>query len=255
MPALRRDFLPEDLAHLLRDSGFEGCIAVQAQTNVEETEWLLSLSDRHDFIRGVVGWVDLTAPDIVTELRRLANNPRLVGVRHVLQSEPDGYMDRPDFRRGVAGLEKFGIAYDILIYERQLAEAARLVAAFPLQRFIIDHIAKPNIRDRSFDGWPAGMRRIAKHSNVWCKLSGMVTEADWQGWTPDDLMPYIEAVVRMFGADRCMIGSDWPVCTLAADYRRVVSVVQRYASGLGAADKDAILGGSAVRAYRLSPTP
>lgn len=251
MRSLRRDFLPGDLAPLLRGSGFDGCVAVQAAQEIAETEWLLSLADAHPFIRGVVGWADLCAVGVREQLARLAAHPRLCGVRHVVQSEADGFMLRADFRRGIAALEEFGLAYDILIYARQLPEAMSLVEAFPRQRFVIDHIAKPDIRAREIDAWRRGIAAIAAHPNVECKLSGMVTEADWDAWTPADLEPYIDAVFASFGPARLMIGSDWPVCTLAGTYASVMAPAIARVDALAPADRDAVLGGNAARFYRL----
>jgi L-fuconolactonase len=251
MSALRRDFLPEDLSPLLRAAGVDGTVAVQAQQSLAETEWLLRLAEESPFIRGVVGWVDLCAPDARASLARFAAHPRFLGVRHGVQDEPRGFMTRPDFRRGIAALAGFDLAYDILIYPGQLEEAADLVEAFPQQRFVIDHSAKPAIREREFDSWSRDMARLARSSNVYCKLSGLVTEADWTSWTPEDLAPYIDRVLGLFGPDRVMIGSDWPVCTLAAAYSDVLAVPIDRIGALSAPDREAVLGGTAVRFYRL----
>jgi len=251
MIALRRDFLPADLHPLLRAAGFDGCIAVQAQQDVAETEWLLGLASQHPFICGVVGWVDLRAPDVRDRLSRLAAHPGLRGIRHVVQDEPDGFMLRADFQRGVAALAEFDLAYDILIYARQLPEALRLVAAFPGQRFIVDHIAKPDIRAGAIDSWRTGITALARHDNVSCKLSGMVTEADWGAWTPAALEPYIDVAIDAFGPERLMIGSDWPVCTLAGTYEQVIAAAsERVETRLPRAVED-VFGGNAARFYRL----
>jgi L-fuconolactonase len=252
MQAIKRDFLPHDLEPVLSAAGFDGCIAVQAEQTTAETEWLLRLADEHPFIRGVVGWVDLCADDVAEQLASLAPQPRLSGVRHIVQDEPAGFMLRPDFQRGIAALEQFGMTYDILIYERQLAEALELVRRFPEQSFVIDHIAKPAIRDGSIDAWRAGMRALAACSNVYCKLSGMATEAEWQGWKPADFAPYIATVLEAFGPQRVMIGSDWPVCLLAAEYGDVIGIVTD-AIGQGSRDdRDAIMGGTAAKFYGIS---
>ena len=256
MSAVKRDFLPADLEPLLRDAGFDGCVAVQAQQDAAETAWLLSLADAHPFVRGVVGWVDLRSPDVDRELERAATHPRLRGVRHIVQSEPDGFMSDPAFRRGIGALERVGLVYDVLIYERQLAEAGDLVRAFPRQRFVVDHIAKPDIRAHTAgtataDAWRAGIRALASSDNVWCKLSGMVTEADWSSWEPPDFAPYLDTVLDAFGPDRCMIGSDWPVCTVAGTYANVTSIVRDYAARLSAANRDAILGAWPAGFYGL----
>ncbi len=250
MAALRRDFLPADLEPLLRAAGFDGCIVVQAQQDIAETEWLLRLADEHPFIRGVVGWVDLCAPDVRGQLARVAAHPRLCGIRQVVQGEPDGFMLRSEFQRGIAALAEFDLAYDILIYARQLPDAAALVKAFPRQRFVIDHIAKPEIRAREVETWGRGIAAISRYRNVLCKLSGMVTEADWNAWTPADLQPYIDVVFEWFGPERIMVGSDWPVCTLAGAYADVMAVAMARIETLSPRDRDAVLGGNAARFYR-----
>jgi L-fuconolactonase len=250
MAPLRRDFLPGDLAPLLRDAGFDECLAVQAQTNVAETEWLLSLAAEHDFIRAVVGWVDLCRPQARDDLARLAADPKLAGIRHVVQSEPAGFMTRDDFRRGIAALAEFDLVYDILIYARQLPEALEFVRAFPDQPFVIDHIAKPDIRGGGFKAWRRDMEAIAREPHVWCKLSGMVTEADWRAWSPAAFEPYLDVVLDAFGPQRCMIGSDWPVSTLAGDYRAVTGIVTAYVERLPPPDRRAILGRTASLVYQ-----
>jgi L-fuconolactonase len=251
MAALRRDFLPADLEPLLRDAGFDGCVAVQAQQDVAETEWLLALAEEHSFVRGVVGWVDLRAEDVRQHLRRLASHTKLKGVRHIVQSEPDDrFMLRPDFMRGIAALAEFGLAYDILIYARQLPGAAELAAAFPEQRFVVDHIAKPRIREH-IAAWALGVAAMSRHGNVSCKLSGMFTEVDWSAWSPEDFAPYVEVVLEWFGPERLMIGSDWPVCTLAGRYGDVLQVAMRHVARLSPPDQAAILGENAAQFYRL----
>ncbi len=252
MLAIKRDFLPPDLKLLLDAAGFDGCIAVQAEQSIAETKWLLSLADEYPFVRGVVGWVDLCAPDVTEQMRRIAARPRLSGVRHIVQDEPAGFMLRPDFQRGIAALAEFNLTYDILIYEHQLPEALALVQRFPNQRFVIDHIAKPAIRDGSIDAWRAGITAIAASPNVYCKLSGMVTEADWQRWRPSDFAPYIETVLEVFGAGRVMAGSDWPVCLLAGEYGGVMAIMMDAIGGLSADERDAILGGTAAEFYRVA---
>ncbi len=190
MAALRRDFLPADLKPELEGNGFQGCVAVQARQTLEETRWLLELAERNPFILGVVGWVDLRSPRLRFELEALVKNPKLVGVRHVVQSEPDErFLLRPEFLRGIAMLEEFGLAYDILIYQRHLPVAAEFVARFPRQRFVLDHLAKPPIKIGAIDVWARGIRELASFPNVYCKVSGLVTEADWQAWEPEDLWP------------------------------------------------------------------
>ena len=215
MDVLRRDYLPADLDPLLKSIGFSGTIAVQARQMVEETEWLLTLSDQHDIIRGVVGRVDLRSPNLRKQLEKYARHPKLVGVRHVVHDEPDdNFMLLPDFRRGIAQLREFGLTYDLLLFPRHLPAAVKLVEEFPEQPFVLDHIAKPVIRDRQISPWKEDLHVPARFENVYCKLSGMVTEAAWKGWHSEDFRCYMDIVIQAFGTDRVMIGSDWPVCTL-----------------------------------------
>jgi L-fucono-1,5-lactonase len=253
MAAIRRDFLPEDLKPLLERLGFDGCLAVQVRQNLEETRWLLEVAEQHDFVRGVVGWVDLRSPELPAQLREFAGQEKLVGVRHIVQDEPDDdFMLRDDFRRGVRQLNDADLAYDVLIYPRQLPAAIRLVEEFPDQRFVLDHIAKPPIADGSMDPWATGLLRLAKAPNLHCKLSGMVTEARWVRWQPGDFRPYLEVVFEAFGPGRLMIGSDWPVCTLSASYESAMGIVLDYIAQLSAAEQEGILGGNCARFYRLS---
>jgi L-fuconolactonase len=252
MSVLRRDFLPDDLKPELEGAGFRGSIAVQARQSLEETRWLLELAASSPLILGVVGWVDLRSPDVRSQLEALAANPKLVGVRHVVQSEPDDrFMLRPEFLRGVAALEEFDLAYDILIYPKHLPVAAELVQLFPRQRFVLDHLAKPLIKSGSFRPWVEGMRDLSRFPNVFCKLSGMVTEADWRNWKAEHIMPYLDTALVCFGASRLMIGSDWPVCTVAASYTRTMNVVLDYFGKYPANVQDAVLGGNAQRFWKL----
>src|SRR2546429_7940650 len=216
MAALRRDFLPDDLKPELEHNGFQGCVAVQARQTLEETRWLLELAERAPFILGVVGWVDLRSPEVRSQLSEFTRNPKLVGIRHIVQSEPEeGFLLQPDFLRGIAMLEEFGLAYDILIYARHLPVATEFVGRFPRQRFVLDHMAKPPIKGGALDAWARGIQGLAAFPNVYCKVSGLVTEADWQVWKPEDMRPYLDVAFRCFGPSRLMIGSDWPVCTVA----------------------------------------
>jgi L-fuconolactonase len=252
LAAIRRDFLPGDLEPLLYGMGFDGCIAVQARQSIEETRWLLELAGEHDFIRGVVGWVDLCSPELASQLERFAQHPKLVGVRHVVQDEPDDeFMLRADFRRGIAQLADFGLAYDVLVFPKHLAVAARLVDEFPAQRFVLDHVAKPAIAEGRLAPWDNDVRELAKRPNIHCKLSGMVTEARWRQWTPGDFRSYLDVVFDAFGPDRLMIGSDWPVCTLSAEYEAVIGIVTEYIGQFSKEVQDGILGGNCARFYRL----
>lgn len=252
MAVLRQDFLPDDLASELAMSGLDGSVAVQARQSLEETEWLLDLSDKHDIIKGVVGWVDLRSPDLVRQLDSFAGNKKLVGVRHVVQDEPDDrFLLREDFMRGVGELTKYDLVYDILIFERQLPAALEFVKNFPDQPFVLDHIAKPKIKAGELEPWAENIKRLARFENVFCKVSGMVTEADWHNWSPGHFRPYLDVVFEAFGASRIMFGSDWPVCTVAASYGQVFSLVEDYISGLSPDAREAILGINAAKIYGL----
>jgi L-fuconolactonase len=261
MAALQRDFLPHDLKPLLDQSGMDGSIAVQARQSLDETRWLLELAAQNNFVKGVVGWVDLCSPHVEEQLGEFADNEWLVGVRHVVQGEPDDrFMLRPEFQRGIARLAKFGLTYDLLLFPRHLPVAVELVREFPEQRFVLDHIAKPAIADgvaepqlRSrFESWSRDMRELAKFANVSCKLSGMVTEARWGKWTQEDFLPYLDAVLEAFGPSRLMIGSDWPVCTVSAHYAQTMEIVFRFIEKLNAAEQDEILGGNCARVYGVA---
>lgn len=252
MAALRRDFLPADLEPELNSSSFAGSVAVQARQTLEETRWLLELADHTPTILGVVGWVDLCSVEVRSQLATFAKHPKFVGVRHIVQSEPDDrFLLRPDFLRGISLLEEFDLAYDILIYPRHLAVAAEFVERFPRQRFVLDHMAKPQIKTQEIDRWTRDLRRLALFPNVFCKLSGLITESDWRRWTPEDIAPYLDVAFESFGADRLMIGSDWPVCLVAATYSRTVDTVKNYVSGHSSETYAAVLGGNARRFWRL----
>ncbi len=252
MGALKRDFLPGNLQPLLAASGFDGSIAVQACQTIEETQWLLSLAEKSEYIKGVVGWVDLRSPDLPAQLERLANHPKLVGVRHVVQAESDDeFMLRIDFQRGIGYLDGCGLTYDLLLYPRHLPVAVKLVQRFPLQRFVLDHIAKPGIADGLMEPWAGEIRELAQHENVCCKVSGMVTEAGWKKWNPGDFRPYLDVVFEAFGPERLMIGSDWPVCTLSATYAETVAIVNGYIQRLESGEQAKILGGNCAFFYRL----
>ena len=250
MAALRRNFLPDDLRPLQRALGIEGTIAVQARQTVDETNWLLALAKQHPEIRGVVGWVDLCGPTVGRQLEELCAIEQLSGVRHVVQDEPDDrFLLREDFCRGIALLAEFGLTYDILIYPRHLPVACEFVARFADQRFVLDHIAKPPIAEGRLSPWAEGIRRLAEHPHVYCKVSGMVTEADWVSWTEADFRPYLDVVVQAFGTERIMFGSDWPVCTVAGSYGQVMELVYGYAAQSSAAEQAAMGGENAARFY------
>src|SRR6266478_5787676 len=254
MASLRRDFLPNDLKPELERNGFQGSVVVQARQTLEETRWLLELATDASFILGVVGWVDLRSPDVRSQLEAFAGNPKLVGIRHIAQSEPnDRFLLQPDFLRGIAMLGEFDLAYDILIYPRRLPVAAEFVARFPRQRFVLDHLAKPPIKSGDLDSWVRGIRGLASFPNVFCKVSGLVTEADWQAWKPEDLRPCLDVAFECFGPSRLMIGSDWPVCTLAAPYLQVMDVVKNYIDKYAAEERNAVLGGNAAKFWKFKP--
>ena len=251
MRVLQRDFLPADAMPLLAAAGMDGVVAVQASQSETETEFLLALAVEHEIIRGVVGWVDLRAPDLRERLARWSGNPWLKGFRHIAQSEPDDFLARPEV---IAGIEQLGVAgftYDILIYPRQLAAAEHLVARCPGVSFILDHCAKPAIASGEIAEWRTGLAALARHPNVTCKLSGLVTEADWRTWNDAALEPCLDAAADAFGAGRLMFGSDWPVCLLAAEYEAVVAVVTRWAERLTPSERASVFGGTAQAVYGL----
>jgi L-fuconolactonase len=252
MAALQRDFLPRDLQPLLDENGFGGSIAVQARHSLKETHWLLELAEQNTFIQGVVGWVDLCSPHLGGQLEALVARRKMVGVRHVVQDEPDDrFMFRPDFQRGVGQLAEFGLAYDLLLHPRHLPFATQLVRQFPAQTFVLDHLAKPAIADGIIEPWRRDIRELAKCPNVSCKLSGMVTEARWREWKRDDFRPYLDTAFEAFGASRLMIGSDWPVCTLSAEYAQTFGVVIDFLDQLTEEQREGILGGNCARIYGI----
>ncbi len=252
MGVLKRDFLPEHLRPELARAGFDACVAVQARQTLEETRFLLELAGGSPFVAGVVGWVELQADDVHVQLERFAGDRKLVGIRHIVQAEPDDrFLLRPDFCRGIEALQAFDLAYDILVYPRQLRTAIDFAARFPRMRFVLDHLAKPAIKTGDTSGWARELRELAAQPHVLCKLSGLVTEADWGSWKAEQIRPCLDVAFDCFGPGRLMIGSDWPVCTLAADYARTMGVVLDHLQGLPQAEKDAVLGGNAQRFWRL----
>ncbi|HEY1579808.1 MAG TPA: amidohydrolase family protein [Terracidiphilus sp.] len=252
MAGLKRDFLPRDLKPLLEAEGFDGSIAVQARQNLEETRWLLQLAGQNELVKGVVGWVDLRSPGLDEQLEQFAAHPKLVGVRHVVQDEPDDeFMLRPEFRGGIARLAEYGLTYDVLIYVKHLPMAVKLVREFPEQRFVLDHIAKPLITEGRIEPWDRGIRELARAQNVWCKISGMVTEARWGSWKAEDFRPYLDVVMEAFGPERLMIGSDWPVCTVSASYGATMNIVKDYIGPLSGDQQQAILGGNCAKCYGI----
>ena len=249
---LKADYMPDDLAPLMAANGIDGTVAVQARQNLRETEFLLELADSNDFIRGVVGWVDLRADDIAAQLERLAPHPRMVGVRHIVHDEADDrFMLGGSFLDGLALLNQTKLTYDLLLYPRHLRVAIDVVKRFPEQPFVLDHISKPFIKDGILEPWASEIRELAAYDNVWCKVSGMVTEAAWKTWTQDDYLPYLDVVFDCFGIDRLMLGSDWPVCTLSGSYSEVVGIVRSYIEALSDQEKDKIMGDNATAFYGL----
>jgi L-fuconolactonase len=252
MPVLKRDFLPGQLAPELDANGIDASIAVQADQSENETVFLLDLAGKSSRIAGVVGWVDLLSPRVGERLEHFSHFSKLRGIRHIAQSESDDrFLARHDFVSGVAQLRAFGLTYDILIYPKQLPAATELVSRLPEQRFVLDHLAKPEVKSRSRSPWMTQIKEIAQNKNVFCKLSGLVTEADWKQWKPDDFKPYLDTVFEAFGDDRLMFGSDWPVCLLAANYRQVKQLVEDYVKGHSSSDQEKIFGGNAARFYGL----
>ena len=253
MQALKRNFMPTDLSPLLNQIGFDGCIAVQARHSLEETNWLLNLANENDFIKGVVGWVDLRSPNIHDVLLSYSRQRKLVGVRHVVHDEPDdNFMLQPAFQNGIAALKEFKLTYDLLLFPKHIPVALQLLEKFPEQLFVLDHIAKPFISTKEFSPWKEDMKELAKHPNVYCKLSGMVTEAKWNDWKEDDFKQYLDIVTESFGTNRIMIGSDWPVCTLAGNYSATMNVVINYANQFSKEISDKILGGNCIDFYKIN---
>lgn len=250
MAVIARDFLPGDLRAHAAGCGIDGAIAVQARQTVEETAWLLEQAAADGLVRGVVGWAPLASREFPRLLESWKGHGRLKGLRHIVQDEPDGeFLLREDFNAGIRALRGSGLVYDILIYERHLPAALCFVDRHPDQVFVLDHIAKPRIRERLLEPWRRNLLELGRRGNVFCKLSGMVTEADWSGWTIEDLRPYAETALEAFGPARLMFGSDWPVCLLASDYRRWLDAARELLAGLHPEERDAVFGGVAKKVY------
>jgi L-fuconolactonase len=255
MVVLKRDFLPEQFAGECAANGIDASVSVQADQSENETMFLLDLAKKTNRIAGVVGWVDLLSPRVAERLEHFSHFEKLRGFRHIAQAEKDDrFLARDDFVKGVAQLRTFGFTYDILVYARQLPAAIGLVGRLPEQRFVIDHLAKPEIKAKKTEPWATQMREIAQNKNAFCKVSGLVTEADWRNWKPADFNPYLDVVFEAFGADQLMFGSDWPVCLSAASYRQVKQLIEDYVKGYSEADKEKIFGGTAARFYGLKAT-
>jgi L-fuconolactonase len=252
MSVIRHDFLPEDLEPVLKANGFDGCITVQSDQSEAENEFQLGNAEKHAFIKGVVGWVDLQSPQVEERLAYYSQFKKLKGFRHVLQGEPQrDFMLRPAFLNGIGLLKKYSYTYDILIFPDQLKYTADFVSRFPDQPFVIDHIAKPDIKNKTIEDWAKDIKAVAKFENVYCKVSGMVTEADWKGWKPEDFTPYLDVIVETFGVNRLMFGSDWPVCKVAAEYEQMLDIVKSYFSKFSDAEQADFFGGNAGKFYNI----
>lgn len=251
MQNIAKDFLPKDLKPLLETNLMDGCIAVQADQSETETQFLLGLAEENSFIKGVVGWVDLSAEDLSQRLEVFSKNTLFKGVRHVLQAEKEGFMLKDPFLRGISELKNFNLTYDILIYPNQLEEARLLIEKNPDQPFVLDHLAKPYIKQQKIKNWASDIKELAKYKNVYCKLSGIVTEADWNHWQFENFKKYLSVAFDTFGSDRLMFGSDWPVCLLAGSYEHVVKIIDLFIENLEQEEKNNIMGGNACNFYNL----
>ena len=251
MKVIRRDFLPQDLHPILEKNTIDGCIAVQADQSEQETDFLLSLAENNSFIKGVIGWVDLKADDAKERIEYFAKFKKLKGIRHIVQAERDDYMLGEKFQRGISFLDQFDLTYDILVFPSQLPASIKLVNKFPNQKFVVDHIAKPLIKDSKLEPWKRDMQTLSKSPNVMCKISGMVTEADWSSWKSEDFIPYMDVIFDAFGTDRIMFGSDWPVCLLAATYEKQLGILENYISASSNEIKAKIMGGNAIKFYNI----
>ncbi|MEI7627412.1 MAG: amidohydrolase family protein [Bacteroidota bacterium] len=251
MQVIRKDFLPEDLEPLLLENGIDGCIAVQADQSAAETRFLVDLSSKNKWICGVIGWVDLMSADIEYQLADWKRWPIVKGFRHILQAEEPEFMLTAEFLRGIAALQKFNYCYEILIYPKHLAATLLMVKQFPEMRFVIDHIAKPNIKDQQLEEWEKGIVSLGLQKNVFCKVSGMVTEANWEDWEPSNFDPYLAVIKNAFGMDRLIYGSDWPVCLIAANYKQQLSIYKQYFSNCTDSEKEMLFGGNAKRFYQI----
>lgn len=251
MKVLQKDYVPENIASTLKRNGVDGCVAVQADQAEVETRFLVELSKTHSFIKGVVGWIDLRANDLNDRLEHFKQYDIIKGYRHIVQSEPDDFLLRKDFQEGVAALKPYNYTYDILLYHRQLKAAATFVTLFPDQKLVIDHCAKPDIKNREIAEWSKWMREIAQQPNVFCKLSGLFTEAAWKEWSPADFYPYLDVVFDAFGTDRLMFGSDWPVILVSGSYVQWKSLLEKYMENYSEEDREKVFGANAIAFYGL----
>lgn len=252
MAALRKDFLPHDLVREMAAAEIDGAVAVQARQTMDETRWLLQMADECNEIRGVVGWAPIAGEDFPGVMEEFEHRPKLKGLRHIIQGEKDeNYILREDFNSGIRTLLGSGLVYDILVHERQLLQTIDFVDEHPEQPFVLDHMAKPLIREGLLEPWASRIKELGKRENVWCKVSGIVTEADWSKWTPETLRPYLDVIAEAFGAERLMAGSDWPVCLVASDYSRWFEVLRGYFSGFSETEQNRIFGETAIEVYGL----
>jgi L-fuconolactonase len=252
MKKIKKDFLPDDLYPLINDLGIDGTIAVQARQTLEETQWLLELSDQYDLIKGVVGWVNLSHRDLPMHLDRFVKHSKFIGVRHVIHDEPDdNFMLNPEFMNGIKELSNYDLSFDILIFSKHLQITVDFIERFPNQRFVLDHLGKPLIKDQVLSPWKEQIQQLAEFPNVYCKLSGMITEADWNNWNPADFHPYLDTVFEYFGTKRILTGSDWPVCMLAGTYSQVYDIILKYLEPYSNEDCDRILGNNALNFYKI----
>jgi len=251
MAVIRRDFLPGDLEPVLKANGVDGCVAVQADQSEEETLLLLKLAEAYGIVKGVVGWVDLRAENLYDRLEYFSQYEELKGFRHIAQAEPEDFLIRPEVVKGIRQLAAFDFTYDILIYPNQLKSALRLVQQVPEVKFVLDHCAKPYIKEGKINTWASYMAELGKYKNLSCKVSGLVTEADWKAWKPEQIYPYLDVVFEHFGEDRLLFGSDWPVCLLAAEYQQVKEVVETYFAAWGPEARRKVFGANALRVYRI----
>ncbi len=252
MSVIRRDFYPQDLNPLLSQNKIDGCVSVQADQSEEETMFLLEQAEKNSIIKGVVGWVDLRSPAGEDRLQYFSQFKKIKGFRHIVQAEPDDeFLLRKYFCNGIKALKQFNFTYDILIYPKQLNAAIEFVSRFPDQPFVIDHLAKPFIKEGRMDNWEKAMTTLAGFENVFCKISGMVTEANWNTWKQSDFKPYLDLVFEKFGTKRVMYGSDWPVCLVAASYKSQLSIVENYLASFSESEKNEVMGGNAKRIYQL----
>jgi L-fuconolactonase len=252
MTALRRDFLPTEFIDELANAGIDGAVTVQARQTLEETQWLLALASKHKEILGIVGWAAIASLDFEASLNALTADPKLVGLRHIVQAEPQGFLDGPDFNRGIRTLHRTGLVYDLLVVEHQLEEAIRFVDRHPQQMFVVDHIAKPKIAAGEIEPWRTRIQELSKRSNVFCKVSGIVTEDSWSHWSIESLRPYLDTVVNAFGSDRILAGSDWPVCLVATGYTQWWQTLRNYFADFSDDERADIFGATAARTYNLN---